>query len=400
MTNKEKIKEILQRGVEEIFVKEHLENSLLSGKVLRIKFGIDPTSPGLHLGHAVVLRKLKELQTLGHTIVLIIGDFTATIGDPSGKSKTRPRLSPKEVRANMKDYLRQASKIINIKKTEVRYNSSWLKKVNGAKIIELLGLVSVNQILERNDFANRLKEQKSIGAHELLYPVMQAYDSVIIRADLECGGTDQTFNLLMGRTLMERLGHKPQDVLTTPIIEGTDGKEKMSKSLGNYIGITDAPEEMFGKVMSIKDELIGKYFLLCTDLPEEEIKKIEEKMNTGEMNPKDAKIKLASRIVSIYHGEKEAQKAKEEFAVVFEKGKMPANAPELFVKGGTSTTAAIMMSGLVSSKTELSRLYAAGALLDTETNEIISGEMEIKKDLSLRIGKKRFLKIKTKIKTK
>ncbi len=397
VADKQKIKEILQRGVKEIFVKEHLENSLLSGKALRIKFGIDPTSPGLHLGHAVVLRKLKDLQDLGHTIVLVIGDFTATIGDPSGKSKTRPRLSSKEIRTNMKDYLHQAGKIINVKKTEVRYNSSWLKKADGAKIIELLSLVSVNQILERNDFATRLKEQKSIGAHELLYPVMQAYDSVITRADLECGGTDQTFNLLMGRTLMERLGHKPQDVLTTPIIEGTDGKEKMSKSLGNYIGITDMPEDMFGKIMSIKDELIGKYFLLCTNLPEEEIKKIEEKINKMETNPKDAKIKLASEIVSLYHGEKEAQKAKENFAKVFGKGEMPALSPEVFVEKESKVGEAIMKSGLVSSKTELRRLFASGAISSTESKEIISDEgTKIKDDLPLRIGKKRFLKIKTK----
>lgn len=396
VTDKEKIKKILQRGVSEIFVKDRLEKNLLSGKVLRIKFGIDPTSSGLHLGHAVVLRKLKELQALGHTIVLVIGDFTATIGDPSGKSKTRPHLSEKEVKENMKDYLRQAGKIINIKKTEVRHNSSWLKKVNGAKIIELLSLISVNQILERNDFANRLKEQKSIGAHELLYPVMQAYDSVIVRANLECGGTDQTFNMLMGRTLMERLGHEPQDVLTTPIIEGTDGKEKMSKSLGNYIGITDLPEDMFGKIMSIKDELIGKYFLLCTDLSEEEIKKIEEKMKGGEMNPKDAKIKLASEIVSVYHGRHAAQKAEESFAKAFQKGGMPTGALEVVAVGGTSATAAIMKSGLVNSKTELNRLYASGAISNIETGEIISGDMEIKKDIPLRIGKKRFLKIKLK----
>lgn len=396
VTDKEKIKKILQRGVEEIFVTEHLEKNLLSGKILRIKFGIDPTSSGLHLGHAVVLRKLKELQALGHTIVLVIGDFTATIGDPSGKSKTRPHLSEKEVKENMKDYLRQAGKIINIKKTEVRHNSSWLKKINGAKIIELLSLISVNQILERNDFANRLKEQKSIGAHELLYPVIQAYDSVITRANLECGGTDQTFNMLMGRTLMERLGHEPQDVLTTPIIEGTDGKEKMSKSLGNYIGIADLPEDMFGKIMSIKDELISKYFLLCTDLPEEEIKKIEEKMKGEEMNPKDAKVKLALEIVSIYHGRHAAQKAEESFTKAFQKGEMPTGAPEVAAVGGTGTTAAIMKSGLVNSKTELNRLYASGAISSIETGEIISGDMEIKKDISLRIGKKRFLKIKLK----
>lgn len=396
-TDKEKIKEILQRGVTEVFVKYHLEKSLLSGKVLRIKFGIDPTSPELHLGHAVVLRKLKELQTLGHTIVLVIGDFTATIGDPSGKSKTRPPLSREEVKKNMRDYLRQAGKIINIKKTEVRYNSAWLKKLNGVKITELLSLISVNQILERNDFSNRLKEQKPIRMHELLYPIMQAYDSVMIKADLECGGTDQTFNLLMGRTLMERLGHEPQDILTTPIIEGTDGKEKMSKSLGNYIGITDSPENMFGKIMSIKDELIGKYFLLCTDLPGEEINKMEEEMKNRKMNPKDAKIKLAYEIVSIYHGAKDAKKAEEGFRKIFEKGEMPEDAPEMVVERGTKIGEAIMKSGLVGSKTELRRLVVSGAISSVVTHEIITDEKtEIQNDLPLRIGKKRFLKIKIK----
>ncbi len=396
-TDKEKIKEILSRGVEEIFVKEHLEKALSSGKVLRVKFGIDPTSPGLHLGHSVVLRKLRDLQALGHTIVLVIGDFTATIGDPSGKSKTRPPLSSKEVKGNMKDYLRQAGKIINIRKTEVRYNGSWLKKMNMAKLMELLGLMSVSQILERNDFAKRLEEQKPIGAHELLYPVMQAYDSVVTRADLECGGTDQTFNLLMGRTLMERLGHKPQDILTTPIIEGTDGREKMSKSLGNYIGITDLPEEMFGKVMSIKDELIPKYFLLCTDMPEGKINEIDEETKSGKLNPKDAKMKLAREIVSIYHGNGKAEKAEENFKKTFEKGGMPENAPELVVKHGTSTTAAIMMSGLVSSKTELRRLFKSGAIEDIATHEVLKDETaKIEKEKSLRLGKKRFLKIKIK----
>ncbi len=395
ITDEGRIKKILERGVEEIFVREHLEKRLLSGKVLRIKFGIDPTSSGLHLGHAVVLRKLKDLQSLGHTIVLVIGDFTATIGDPSGRSKTRPPLSAKEVKSNMRDYLKQAGKIINIKKTEVRHNSSWLKKLNAPKMMELLGLVSVNQILERNDFANRLKEQKSIRAHELLYPVMQAYDSVVTRADLECGGTDQTFNLLMGRTLMERLGREPQDILTTPIIEGTDGKEKMSKSLGNYIGITDSPEDMFGKIMSIKDELIGKYFLLCTDLPEGEIRKMEDGMKGGKINPKDAKMRLASEIVSLYHGADEAKKAEDGFRKTFEKGGIPEEAPEITVETGTKIGEAIMKSGLVSSKTEFRRLLVSGAISSTVSHEIIRDENTgITKDLPIRIGKKRFLKIK------
>ncbi|MCR4322496.1 MAG: tyrosine--tRNA ligase, partial [Candidatus Azambacteria bacterium] len=256
MPDEQKIREILERGVEDVIVKEHLEAALRSGKKLRVKFGIDPTSPDLHLGHAVVLRKLKALQELGHTIVLIIGDFTATIGDPSGKSKTRPQLTAEDVGKNMRDYLDHAGRIINIKKAEVRYNSEWLEKLGGVKMLELLSLVSVSQILERDDFAKRLREHQSIRVHEMLYPIIQAYDSVMVQADLECGGTDQTFNMLMGRTLMDRMGKPPQDVLMVPLIEGTDGKEKMSKSLGNYIGISDAPQDMFGKIMALNDELI------------------------------------------------------------------------------------------------------------------------------------------------
>lgn len=330
--NKTEIKEILERGAVDVIERAHLEEALVSGKELRIKFGIDPTSRDLHLGHAVVLRKLKQFQDFGHKIVLIIGDFTGMIGDPTGKSKTRSQLTAEQVHENMEGYLAQAFKIIDMTKTEVRHNSEWLSELKGEKLFKLLSMVSVNQVLERDVFAKRIKEEKPIFVHELLYPIMQAYDSVVIEADLELGGTDQTFNILMGRTLMEKFGMAPQDVLTVPLLEGTDGKEKMSKSLGNYIGITDAPNDMFGKIMSIPDSLIVKYFLLCTNVGGDEVKDIETKLKSDEFNPRDAKAKLAREIVKIYHSEKEALSAEEEFNRVFKSKELPEEISEVKIK--------------------------------------------------------------------
>lgn len=369
MIDEQKIKEILGRGVEDVIVKDHLEEALRSGKKLRVKFGIDPTSPDLHLGHAVVLRKLKAFQELGHTIVLIIGDFTATIGDPTGKSKTRPPLTSEEVGRNMRDYLDHAGKIIDIKKAEVRYNSEWLEKLGGAKILQLLSLVSVNQILERDDFTKRLREQQSIRVHELLYPVMQGYDSVMVEADCECGGTDQTFNMLMGRTLMERMGQAPQDVLTVPIIEGTDGKEKMSKSLGNYIGITDAPSDMFGKIMSLKDELILKYFWLCTDVSQDELDAYQKRMEKG-ANPKDIKMELGKTIVALYHSKDAADAAAEEWEKKFSKKESVVEACE-FASNGGPLKAILVESGLADSGSVAVRLVEGKSVLvngETETD--------------------------------
>ncbi len=330
--NKTEIKKILERGAVDVIERAHLEKVLDSDKELRIKFGIDPTSRDLHLGHAVVLRKLKQFQDLGHKIVLIIGDFTGMIGDPTGKSKTRSQLTAEQVHENMEGYLAQAFKIIDITKTEVRHNSEWLSELKGEKLFKLLSMVSVSQVLERDVFVKRIKEEKPIFVHELLYPIMQAYDSVVIEADLELGGTDQTFNILMGRTLMERFGMTAQDVLTVPLLEGTDGKEKMSKSLHNYVGITDAPNDMFGKIMSVPDSLIIKYFMLCTDVGEAEIKDIESKLKSDESNPRDMKARLAREIVKIYHGEKEALSAEEEFNRVFKSKELPEEISEVKIK--------------------------------------------------------------------
>lgn len=361
MIDDQKIKEVLERGVEDVIVKEHLEAALRSGKQLRVKFGIDPTSPDLHLGHAVVLRKLRAFQQLGHKIVLIIGDFTATIGDPTGKSKTRPPLSAEDVGRNMRDYLDHAGKIIDIKKAEVRYNSEWLEKLGGVKTLQLLSLVSVNQILERDDFTKRLREHQSIRVHELLYPILQGYDSVMVQADLECGGTDQTFNMLMGRALMERMGQAPQDVLTVPIIEGTDGKDKMSKSLGNYIGIFDVPADMFGKIMSIPDELILKYFWLCTDVSQDELDDYQKRIAEG-ANPKDIKMELGKTIVALYHSKDAASVAAEEWEKKFSKKESVIEAREFKSAGGALKTV-LVESGLAESGSAAVRLVEGKSVL-------------------------------------
>lgn len=386
MVDEQKIKEILERGVEDVIVKDHLEAALKSGKKLRVKFGIDPTSPDLHLGHAVVLRKLKAFQELGHTIVLIIGDFTATIGDPTGKSKTRPPLTTEEVGRNMRDYLDHAGKIIDVQKAEVCYNSEWLEKLGGAKILQLLSLVSVNQILERNDFAKRLREQQSIRAHELLYPVMQAYDSVVVEADCECGGTDQTFNMLMGRMLMERMGLAPQDVMTVPIIEGTDGKEKMSKSLGNYIGISDTSGDMFGKIMSISDSLILKYFWLCTDVSQDELDAYQKRMEKG-ANPKDIKMELGKTIVALYHTKEAADTAADEWEKKFSKKESVVEAREFASKGGPLKTI-LVESGLAESGSAAVRLVEGKSVLVNAAVET-DWKTEVKTGDIIQAGKKK-----------
>lgn len=388
--NPEKIEQLLTRGVTEIIDRENLRTALLSAKKpLRIKLGIDPTSPDLHLGHSVVLRKLREFQRLGHQAILIIGDFTAQIGDPSGRSKTRPSLTPSQIKENMKDYLEQASKVIDIKKTLVRYNSRWLKRMSFVKIYELSFLINAAEILQREDFRKRLEKHESIRVHELFYPMMQALDSIELEADVEIGGNDQLFNNLMGRSLMERLKMKPQNVLTTALLEGTDGKDKMSKSLGNYIGLTDKPNDMFGKVMSVKDELIEKYFKLCTDLSEEEIKSLPT-------NPRDKKVRLAFEIVKLYHGEKEAKKAEAEFRNVFSEKNVPTDIPTIIVKEEQISLIDLMIqTNLIASKSEARRLIEQGGVkIDNEKIQDPSHIVLIDKDKTLQVGPRRFVKIK------
>lgn len=324
----EAIREILTRGTVNVVERAHLERALRGRKVLRVKLGIDPTAPDLHLGHAVVLRKLRQFQDLGHKAVLIIGDFTGMIGDPSGRSKERKLLSEKEIKGNMKQYLSQAGKIIDIKKAEIRYNSQWLAQ-DVRNILELAKAGTVKQVVQREDFRARI--DKGLTLLEALYPLLQGYDSVRVRADVELGGADQLLNLLMGRQIQRHFGMKEQDIVTVPLLEGTDGMRKMSKSYANYIGVSDAPSDMYGKVMSIPDSLIVKYFLLCTDMPEADVKGIEREMKSKTLNPRDAKMRLAWEIVKLYHGERAASSAAEEFARVFQRRELPKRVPQVSI---------------------------------------------------------------------
>ncbi|OGL65760.1 tyrosine--tRNA ligase [Candidatus Uhrbacteria bacterium RIFCSPLOWO2_01_FULL_47_24] len=312
---KKKIEHLLAYNVEEVIVKEHLERDLTRGEPLRVKLGMDPSAPDLHLGHTVVLRKLRDFQDLGHTVVFIIGDYTGRIGDPTGKSKTRPQLDAATVEKNAKTYFDQVDKILNIKQCEIHFNSEWFKKMPFEEVIKLTANFTTARVIERDDFQKRLKSGEELGIHELLYPIMQAYDSIAVRAAVEIGGTDQKFNMLAGRDLQRKMGMPEQDVITCPLLVGLDGVQKMSKSLGNYVGITEAPAQMYGKLMTIPDSLISSYFKLLTELtvPEKEIK----------TNPRDSKARLARTIVEMYHGASAAKQAEEEFVRTFQKHETP-----------------------------------------------------------------------------
>ncbi len=309
--------EIIRRGAEEIISEEELaakiEHSLKTGRPLRVKQGFDPTAPDIHLGHAVGLRKLRDFQQLGHTVVLIVGDYTAMVGDPSGRSKTRPRLTMEEVEANAKTYLEQFSKIVDPSRAEIRRNGEWFRDFSFLETLNLTSFITVARILERDDFDKRYKANEPISLHELLYPLMQAYDSVAIEADVELGGTEQKFNLLLGRQIQEHNGQQPQIALTVPILEGIGGTERMSKSLGNYIGIAEDPNEIYGKIMSIPDELIVRYYELATEVPPGTIEEVNISLKQGTENPKNIKSVLAREIVQMYHGEAAARSAADEF---------------------------------------------------------------------------------------
>ncbi|OHA10608.1 MAG: tyrosine--tRNA ligase, partial [Candidatus Sungbacteria bacterium RIFCSPLOWO2_02_FULL_48_13b] len=344
------IQTILERNATHVTDRNSLAQKLVSGKKLRVKLGMDPTAPDLHIGNAVTLWKLREFQDAGHAIIFIIGDFTTQIGDPSGRSAVRPPLTKEEISRNAKTYFTQVGKVLDIKKAEIRRNSEWLSKIHLSDWLGILKLFTAQRILERDDFAKRLKEQKEVWMHELMYPLVQAYDSVAIKADVEIGGNDQLFNLMAGRTLLERLGKTPQDILTTEILVGTDGTRKMSKSLGNYIGITESPRMMFGKTMSIPDSLIMSYFRLTTRRPEEEIKRVEARLRKGE-NPRDVKLDLASAIVELYHGEASALRERTEFVKVFSKKQLPSDVQEAVIASGSYEVAALLLDvGLARSK--------------------------------------------------
>lgn len=367
MSPEEQLKQ-LKRGAAEIISEEDLLERLKLGRPLRVKLGLDPTAPHIHLGFAVVLRKLRQFQDLGHQIVLLIGDFTARVGDPTGRSETRKVLTPEEIASNAETYREQFARILDPQKTEVRFNSEWLMKMNFADVVGLTSLTTVARILERDDFEKRHKEGVPIGLHEFLYPLMQGYDSVALEADVEMGGTDQKFNNLMGRTLQKDFDQPPQIVFLMPILEGTDGVQKMSKSLGNYIGITESPTEMFGKVMSIPDEVMRRYFELCTDVDLEEVDR-----RLASDHPRDNKRWLGREIVTIYHDEAAAAAADEEFVRVFSKGGLPDEVVPVVISGDMLENGEIALvklltlANLASSNKDAKRKVAQGAVsLDGE----------------------------------
>ncbi len=359
---------IIASGADRIVPESALLEKLKRGKPLNIKLGVDPTAPDIHIGHAVPLRKLRQFQDLGHQVTLIIGDGTALIGDPSGRNSTRPQLTSEQIKHNAQTYVDQAFKVLDPEKTTLRYNSEWLLPLTLEDLLSLTSKFTVARILERDDFHNRYTNNQPISVHEFLYPIMQAYDSVCIKADVELGGSDQLFNLLAGRELMEKMGMEPQVCLTLPLLEGIDGVQKMSKSYGNYIGVTDEPADMFGKVMSIPDELMVKYFRLASTLPVDEIDAIEAGLAADELHPNKVKRQLAGNIVAAYHGEEAAQQAEEQFDLVFKQHEIPDDIPEFAAdltpndEGKVYLAKLLADAGLAQSAGEARRLIDGGGV--------------------------------------
>ncbi|MFA5927366.1 MAG: tyrosine--tRNA ligase [Patescibacteria group bacterium] len=387
-------KDFFGRGIDKVISEESLRARLEKGDKLRIKYGVDPTRPDIHLGHAVVLWKLKELQDDGHTIIFLIGDYTTKIGDPSGRNTTRPILSDEEIKENAKTYLSQVGKILNVEKTEVRYNSEWLSKLTFNDVLLLAGKFTVAQIIEREDFRKRLEDGSDIALHEMLYPLMQAYDSVALEADVEFGGSDQIFNLLAGRDLQKKVGQRPQDIVTTRLLVGTDGKIKMSKSAGNYISVNEEPNTMYGKVMSVPDSLIVPYFELCTGKNEDEIASIKSTLDAGQ-NPRGAKMALAREIVSIYHSPEDSLKAEEEFVRVFSNKELPTDlAPVELAEGNYEPPMLLIALGATNSKSEARRLVVQGGLkVDGAKVSDPSSVIAIRDGMILQVGKKKAYKV-------
>jgi tyrosyl-tRNA synthetase len=394
MENKEQlVDEILSRGVAEVIDREHLKKRLLSGEVLRIKLGIDPTSPNIHLGRSIPLLKLRDFQQLGCQVVFIIGDFTGMIGDTSDKESERPMLSKEQVESNMESYLEQAFKVLDREKTETHYNSEWLSKLGFLELGNMASQFSLHEFASREVIARRLEAGSRVSFHEMLYPLMQGYDSVAVKADVELGGTDQRFNLLAGRHLQEFYHQSPQDILMTTLILGTDGR-KMSSSWGNTINITEAPNDMFGKVMSIPDDLIMDYFTHCTRVPMTEVSKMAEEIVTGG-NPRDAKVRLAKEIVKLYHGEAEAEKAERYFVETFSKGHVPEEVREISVKEGAKLIEVLVEAGLAESKGDARRKAEQGGV--TVDGEKLNADMVLEAEKFqgkvMKVGKKDFVKI-------
>ena len=391
--------ELIRRGAVEIIDEKELEEkirrSLKEGRPLRVKAGFDPTAPDLHLGHTVLIQKLKHFQDLGHEVIFLIGDFTGLIGDPTGKNETRPALTPEEVEENARTYKEQIFKILDPEKTKVCFNSSWMNEMRAIDLIRLCAKHTVARMLERDDFKKRFQEGRPIAIHEFIYPLIQGYDSVALRADVELGGTDQKFNLLVGRDLQREYGQEPQVVITMPLLEGLDGVHKMSKSLGNYVGITEAPKEMFGKLMSISDELMFRYFELLSEKSMEEIEGIRGLIQRGEVNPRDVKMELAMELVGRYHGEEEAKRAKEAFIEQFSKKKIPDDIPEARVNQGEKVylPSFLKAHGLCSSASEGRRLIRQGAL-KIDGQKVSQEEVAFNPpEAVIKLGKRRYLRV-------
>jgi tyrosyl-tRNA synthetase len=385
--------ELIKRGTEEVLPEELLLKKLQRQKPLKIKAGFDPTAPDLHIGHTVLINKLRQFQELGHEVIFLIGDFTGMIGDPTGKSATRPPLTREEVLENAKTYEHQIFKILDPTRTTVLFNSSWMGEMSAVDLIQLAAKHTVARMLERDDFSKRYSSGQAIAIHEFLYPLIQGYDSVALKADVELGGTDQKFNLLVGRQLQEAYGQEPQVVITLPILEGLDGVQKMSKSLNNYIGITDAPEEMFGKVMSISDELMWRYFELLSFRPMAEI----EAWRATSENPRDIKIRLAEELVERFHSREQAVKAHEAFVARFQKGQMPEEMPEMVLRapeGGYPIANLLKDAGLVKSTSEALRMIKQGAVrVDGERVSDQGLNLPAGASVVLQVGKRRFARV-------
>ena len=389
---------LIKRGVEEIIPEDQLvdkiKNSITKNTQLQVKLGCDPSRPDLHVGHGVVLRKLRHFQDLGHQSILVIGDFTAMIGDPSGRNKTRPQLTIEEAMNNAQSYIDQAAHILDIDKLKIVYNSHWLNKMNFSDIIALSSKYTVARMLERDDFTKRYKSEIPISLHEFMYPLAQAMDSVHLKADIELGGTDQKFNLLVGRDLQREYKQDPQVVITLPLLEGTDGKDKMSKSYGNDIGLTDSPEDMYGKAMSIKDEMIVKYFILAADASDELIDTVKSNLSDKAHNPRDVKRLLGRTLVELYYNKAQANKAEEHFDQVIVNKNIPDIIPEYHVKSEMLIVDILYSSEIVKSKSEARRLISQGAVsIDGEKIIDVSYMLSKKTGSVIKIGKRRFLKI-------
>jgi tyrosyl-tRNA synthetase len=396
--------EVIRRGVAEIIPEEDLRKKLerfvTTGEPLRVKLGLDPSAPDIHIGHTVVLQKLRQFQELGHTVQLVIGDFTGRIGDPTGKSETRKQLTEEQVKANAASYVEQFGKVLDASKMEVNYNSTWLSPLTFADVVELAAKTTVARMLERDDFEKRYQSGQPISIHEFFYPLMQGYDSIALKSDVELGGTDQKFNLLMGRHLQKEFGQEQQVILTMPILEGLDGVQKMSKSLGNYIGISEPANEIYGKTMSVPDELMVKYYELATDIPMEEVEAIRSALADGTLHPRDAKMRLARTFVRMFHGEQAAEEAENHFKTVFQQGALPTDIPEVtvdpaqYADGKVGIVNLLFDVKLAASKGEARRSVQQGAVKVNEQKVTdIDALIELAEGMVVQVGKRKFVRI-------